>query len=44
MGGSYKISLSRFYFYCQGVYNMNAMYNLKKLGELNLCTIEYDIK
>jgi len=22
---------SRFYFYCQGVYNMNAMYNLKKL-------------
>ena len=44
MGGSYKISLSRFYFYCQGVYNMNAMYNLKKLGELDLCTIEYDIK
>ena len=44
MGGSYKISFSRFYFYCQGVYNMNAMYNLKKLGELDLCTIEYNIK
>ena len=26
----------RFYFYCQGVYNMNAMYNLKKLGESDL--------
>ena len=44
MGGSYKISFSRFYFYCQGVYNMNAMYNLKKLGELDPCTIEYNIK
>ena len=28
---NYKF-LFRFYFYCLGVYNMNAMYNLKKLG------------
>ena len=26
----------RFYFYCGGVYYMNAMYNLKRLGKFIL--------
>ena len=28
--------IRRFYFYCGGVYYMNAMYNLKRLGKLRV--------
>ena len=30
------VILCRFYFYCGGVYYMNAMYNLKRLGKLKV--------